>query len=182
MRNKLITFFFALLFIFIFSCVEKHRDNISFGKQLKSVLINYVDTAQGLESCLIMSANRLFNANQYKEGFLIGPMYREIFEEMPYLRPVFLFTHSATTIYIDSAIVSKIPFVYFKDTLPNYVNQPPKTGALFDYVKRAVFFDISYENEQEITVLNADTLFLPMIKEDEPLLDEPHDNNNSSQT
>ncbi len=180
MRRILIISSLALS-IFIFSCVEEHRSYISIGKQLKSVLIHYVDTAHGLESCFIMPANYLFNANQYKEGILIGPMYRELFIEMPYLRPYFLFTHSETTIYIDSAFVQKNPFVCFKDTLPNYVNQPPKAGALFDYVKRAVLIDFSHKNEQEIIVLSADTLFLPVIKEDNPLLDEPIENGNSSQ-
>lgn len=171
---------FTITIIF-FSCFHSNNENAHIiDKKIEEIIHKYVND-NDYKSFFITSSCNLFSEKKYS-GILIGPMYEGLFYYFDNLSIQYYDRYGGKTIYIDSVTFFDNNKSVSLENI-NYCKQDSfllyqsiygdiyEYNSLVNYIKRAILINISSENNDEkiINILNADTIFLPDIKEDNPL-------------
>lgn len=169
------------------SCLKDNTTSL-IDNRIKEALYKYVNENEGYHSFFIMSSSHFSNdfnvKSKYISGVLIGPMYDGFFDCFGDLKIYYMMDVSGKQIYIDSTALfltngfvqnKQINFCK-KDSFilceTNYDKTYVKNACL-NYAKRAIVLNILVKNNiiLDVEILNADTLYLPIIKAD-PLVED----------
>lgn len=178
MSMKSIIYILMVISVFLFACSkQENRYDHSLKSDIQESIIAYInkDTCKHI-SYILLHRNILFNGNNIKEGYLIGPLYKDLFygkEEINLIpvisykqHTVYLYTELDYTLLLQTG-EQQIRYCQ-KDSTSIFANgtgAPYVKDGTVNFLKRANLLYI--KNNRCVTEQHVDTFLLPKIVKDE---------------
>ena len=186
MKSKLLYLLIGSIAFFTNSCVI-HHDKQFIDNRIEKAINGYIKDNNEYQSLLIMSSCHFYNEGKEISGVLVGPMYEGILHFIDNHHINNYIDYSGKIIYIDSEALyitngceniknnqilscEQDSFILYENANKKYYEK----SAYVNYIKRAILLDFRFIDDtvNDLNVRNADSLYLPKIRCDAPLLPE----------